>query len=237
MNTVHDQPYGEHTRQKVDVYYPRKPSAIVVIFWHGGSWQRGDKKTYRFIGRSLAKLGYTAVLPNYRLYPEVSWPVFAEDAAHAVAWVRRELKPSKLVVMGHSAGGQIAASVAFDGSYLAAAGVKQPADGFIGLAGAYSFTPAKSLRPVLETSDKAWQTPALVAAKPVPSLLVHGQIDAIIPAGASKRLGKQLRDEGGEADTVIYPHLNHFTILTPFLIGWWTLPSLKRRLAAFVDSR
>jgi acetyl esterase/lipase len=231
-----NEPYGDHPRQAADIYNPRSSgNGTVIIFWHGGSWQRGDKATYAFIGRRLSRLGYTTVVPNYRLYPEVSWPTFAEDAALVVAWVHRELLPKRLVVMGHSAGGQIAAAIAFDPEYLATAGVSGAISGFIGLSGAYTFTPARSLKPVLE-ADKPWQTPQLVTDCPVPSLLVHGLIDVIVPVRASKQLANRLVDAGGRVETAYYRHLNHFTVLIPFVIGWWFLPSLKRKFVDFINS-
>ena len=236
MHIKFDVPYGDHDRLKADIYTPSRPSRTVVIFWHGGSWQRGDKRTYRFIGRALARLGFIAVLPNYRLYPEVAFPVFAEDAAAVVAWVHRELTPVRIVAMGHSAGGQIAASVAYDSVYLEAAGAPGAINGFIGLAGGYSFTPARSLRRVLENGDRPWKSVELISKSPVPSLLMHGQIDAIVPIASSRELASTLRQRGGQVTTAFFPHLNHFTILAPFLLGWWTLPSYKRHIAAFVDS-
>ncbi|MEJ0006612.1 MAG: hypothetical protein WDM77_09705 [Steroidobacteraceae bacterium] len=53
----------------------------VIVFWYGGSWTEGNKDEYRFVGAALASLGYVAVLPNYRLYPQVKFPQFLDDAA------------------------------------------------------------------------------------------------------------------------------------------------------------
>ena len=81
--------YGPEPRQKLDVYVPDAPSAeprTVIVFIHGGSWETGSKDQYRFVGSSLTEKGFIAVLPNYRLNPDVRFPVFVEDAAQAVAW-------------------------------------------------------------------------------------------------------------------------------------------------------
>ena len=53
------------------------------MFWHGGRWTYGDKADYRFVGAALAELGYVAVLPNYRPYPQVKMAGFMDDAARA----------------------------------------------------------------------------------------------------------------------------------------------------------
>ena len=44
--------YGPHERQKLDVYHPEvhKPETPVLVFFYGGSWLRGDRQKYRFIG-------------------------------------------------------------------------------------------------------------------------------------------------------------------------------------------
>jgi acetyl esterase/lipase len=69
-----DLPYGEDPRQRLDVYSPRQATnRPVVIFWYGGSWVKGRKSNYRFVGTTLAERGFVAVLPDYRLYPQVSF--------------------------------------------------------------------------------------------------------------------------------------------------------------------
>ncbi|HUC87003.1 MAG TPA: alpha/beta hydrolase, partial [Candidatus Saccharimonadales bacterium] len=135
-----DVAYGSDLHQKLDVYLPTfKPYDTVILFWHGGTWRRGDKRRYRFIGRTLAAMGYTAVLPNYRLYPAVTFPAFIEDAAAAVQWVEREHHPRRIFLMGHSAGAHIAAVLALDNRYFKALPAPHPRiAGFIGLAGAYN---------------------------------------------------------------------------------------------------
>jgi len=78
--------YGADPQHRLDVYVPNQPSAEprpLVVFWHGGRWSFGDKADYRFVGAALAELGYVAVLPNYRHYPDVKMAGFMDDAARA----------------------------------------------------------------------------------------------------------------------------------------------------------
>lgn len=115
--------YGAEPRQQLDVYEPQMAAKQpVVIFWYGGSWQKGNKSNYRFVGNALAKLGFVAVLPDYRLYPQVKFPLFDEDGAQAVAWVEQHAQefggdPKRIVLMGHSAGGHTAAFLAFNHAF------------------------------------------------------------------------------------------------------------------------
>src|SRR5687768_6290775 len=80
--------YGSLDRQRLDVYLPRDATAKpIIVFWYGGSWERGDKSNYRFVGATLANAGYVAVLPDYRLHPQARFPAFIDDGAAALAWV------------------------------------------------------------------------------------------------------------------------------------------------------
>ena len=116
----------------LDVYAPKKagPAAgyPVVLFIHGGSWTSGDKNFYSFIGRRLAKQGVVGVIISYRLAPKVHVPEQAADCARALAWTVANIKsyggdPARVFVMGHSAGGGLAALLATDDALLARNGL------------------------------------------------------------------------------------------------------------------
>ncbi|TGD81781.1 alpha/beta hydrolase [Hymenobacter wooponensis] len=114
-------------RHRLDVYVPKQKAAAlrpVVVFIHGGSWNSGNKNFYSFIGRRLAKQGVVAVIINYRLAPKVEVPAMADDCARAVAWTTQHIAeyggdPQRLYLMGHSAGGGLAALLTADNQLLA----------------------------------------------------------------------------------------------------------------------
>jgi acetyl esterase/lipase len=58
--------YGNHPRQKLDVYLPEQVSSAtpVVVFFYGGAWTHGDRADYRFVGESLAGAGLAVVVPD-----------------------------------------------------------------------------------------------------------------------------------------------------------------------------
>ncbi|MBT9392010.1 alpha/beta hydrolase [Hymenobacter sp. NST-14] len=109
-------------RHVLDVYAPREKAAAsrpVVVFIHGGSWNSGNKNFYSFIGRRLAKQGVVAVVINYRLAPGVRVPQMADDCARAVLWTQARIgeyggDPQRIFLLGHSAGGGLAALLAAD---------------------------------------------------------------------------------------------------------------------------
>ena len=123
-------PDFDKERHILDVYSPKKaaPNAAgypVVLFIHGGSWTSGNKNIYTFVGRRLAKQGVVAVVINYRLAPPVHVPEQAADCARALAWTVANIKqyggdPARVFVMGHSAGGGLAALLTTDDALLAA---------------------------------------------------------------------------------------------------------------------
>jgi acetyl esterase/lipase len=123
-----DDPY----RHRLDLFLPRGAKDYpVVLLIHGGAWMVGDNRCcglYSSVGEFLASRGIAAVLPNYRLSPEVKHPEHIRDVARAFAWTRAHIaeyggRPEQLFVAGHSAGGHLAALLATDETYLKAEGL------------------------------------------------------------------------------------------------------------------
>ncbi len=141
---------GAHPlKHRLDLYLPAGRDFTTVVFIHGGNWVEGDKSLhvagadlYANIGRFLAAHGYGAAVVNYRLIPDVAWEGQPADVARAVKWVRGQIapyggNPAEIVLMGHSAGAQLAALVAVDPRWLREAGVPPRAiRGVIAVSGA-----------------------------------------------------------------------------------------------------
>ncbi|MCG8595114.1 MAG: alpha/beta hydrolase [Kiloniellales bacterium] len=215
--------YGPEGRHRLDVYRPPagEVSKGTLVFFYGGSWKRGARQSYRFVGEAFAARGYTTVIPDYRLYPEVRFPEFVEDGALAVAWARKNLgggAARRLVLMGHSAGAQIAALLALDPSYLAARGLPADSvDGWVGLAGPYVFEPLKyrGIRPIFEGEVPAERARAINFARRAapPSLLIHGLDDTTVQPRNSDELAARLTELGAEARYLPLENIGHIWIL------------------------
>lgn len=112
-------------RCKLDIYMPQHVAhAPVVVWFHGGGMETGDK----YIPEILKNKGIGVVAVNYRLSPKAKNPAYIEDAAEAVAWVRKRIAqyggdPNLVFVSGHSAGGYLSLMLAMDKRYLAKYGV------------------------------------------------------------------------------------------------------------------
>jgi acetyl esterase/lipase len=238
--------YGADPRQKLDVYLPRHAlNAPVVIFWYGGSWQEGSKSNYRFVGAALAKLGFVAVLPDYRLYPQVGFPLFDEDGARAVAWVEQHIQklggdPKRIVLMGHSAGGHTAAFLAFNHAFLERFGA-QSADivGLVGLSGPYVLVPdSDALRAAFAApfTDKDWQPIRFVDSHAPPALLLHGLSDEEVLPRETIELRDALLRAHVPVEMHLFPHRGHDDTIAPFaLLARWRAPIVKD-VATFVRS-
>jgi len=119
----------EHERQVLDVYAPREAKNLPVVFWiHGGGWQTGDKSSVQLKPQAFVDKGFVFVSTNYRLLPDVEMATIFRDIARSIHWVHDHIAehggdPNRLLVMGHSAGAQLAALISIDDRYLKAEGL------------------------------------------------------------------------------------------------------------------
>lgn len=126
-----DIPYAEPAleRQVLDIYAPAGAKNLPVVFWiHGGGWQAGDKGQVETKPQAFLDKGFVFVSTNYRLLPNVDMDTIVRDVAKAAGWVHRHISeyggdPNRMLVMGHSAGAQLAALICTDDRCLKAEGV------------------------------------------------------------------------------------------------------------------
>jgi arylformamidase len=126
-----DIPYAQPAdqRQVLDVYSPSAAKNFRVVFWiHGGGWQTGDKTSVQIKPQFFMDKGFVFVSTNYRLLPGVDMETIIRDIAKSIRWVHDHIAehggdPNRLLIMGHSAGAQLAALVCIDDRYLKAEGL------------------------------------------------------------------------------------------------------------------
>ena len=193
-----------------------------LIFFHGGSWRDGERKSYGFVGRAFAARGFYVVVTDYRKLPKAHYPDFIKDAARVIADVHKTKRkcadPSQLYLMGHSAGAHIAMLAALDKQWLAAEGLDSKViAGVIGLAGPYDFLPFTSdgAKAALGIWPKPEETqPIHYARGDAPSLLLlHGDTDETVKPGNSTRLAAAIIAKGGQAAAKIYKGVDHSDIV------------------------
>lgn len=219
-------PYGSEARQQLDIYQPRvSRDGVVVVFFYGGGWSRGQRAEYRFVAQTLTQHGGTVVIADYRLYPEVVFPAFIEDAAAAVAWTHRHIAqyggdPKKIYLVGHSAGAHIVSLLALDAQYLAAQGLNTNiVAGVVGLATPTDFaTLGARYRPVfVDQAQLDLAQPVRYARSDAPPMLLqHGADDTVVLPRNSVVLAQRITAAGGQARAIIYPDKSHSGLLLMF---------------------
>ena len=111
---VLDLAYGESPGEKLDVFPAHHPDAPVLVFIHGGYWRSLDKSDHSFIAPAFTTQGACVVIANYDLCPAVTIPDITLQMVRALAWVCRNIAQyggdaKRITVVGHSAGGHLAA--------------------------------------------------------------------------------------------------------------------------------
>lgn len=108
--------YGSHKRQTVGAYRTSGPGTRpVVMILHGGYWaQDSDWSSW---ARKLAARGFVVFDVDYRLNTDAQWPAQRTDALAALRWIHEkaadfQADPEQVVLLGSSAGGQIAVNTA-----------------------------------------------------------------------------------------------------------------------------
>jgi acetyl esterase/lipase len=216
--------YAERSRHRLDICRPSASvAAPVIIFFYGGAWRSGYKELYRYVAKALARRGYVAVVPDYRIFPEVCYPEFLDDGALVVRWVKDNIAqfggdPEKIFLKGHSAGAHIAAMLAIDGRWLDKVGLKPRRDiaGLIGIAGPYDYMPLRdeTLKVIFGGADRPETQPIFhVSPGAPPSLLITGGRDRLVEPGNSTRLAAQLVAAGNSAKVLIYRPVGHYVVI------------------------
>lgn len=212
--------YGPLGRQRLDIYGPAVETGPtpVILFFYGGSWSDGDKGNYGFAGRALASLGYTVIVPDYRLLPEVEYPEFLIDCCDAVAWASTNAwqyggNGSRIGLIGHSAGAYNAMMLAVDPTLLDARGIMPAVKCVAGLSGPYDFFPFDG--PISLRTFGAVREPHLtqpinhVRAGLKPAFLACGGRDTLVLPRNSLALADRLRQTEVPVRVKVYERLGH----------------------------
>jgi arylformamidase len=221
-----DIPYGPdkdtEPLRKLDLYLPRGEKGFPVLFYvHGGSWTRGDKRSFDRQGRLFAKNGIGVVAINYRLSPGVKHPEHIKDVARAFAWTHKNIAryggdPEQLFVSGHSAGGHLVALLATDERYLKAEGLSLKAiRGAIPISGVYVLLPVGRLAEIFgDIGTASDASPGIHAKGKKPPFLIFVADKDITRFGDMARgFCKALTDGKNEAECVTVLDRTHRTIM------------------------
>jgi acetyl esterase/lipase len=239
--------FGSDPRQKMDIYVPKAlyAPAPVLLFFHGGGWQGGRRGDYLAFGQVFAGAGIVTAVADYRLYPQVTYPAFVEDAAAALAFLHAQAcvyggDPARLFVSGHSAGAYNAVMLASEPAFLEAKGGDPDwIAGVIGIAGPYNFLPM-----VQKEYVDMFHGPKNLDTMPVnhvtgprpPMLLVTGTRDRTVSPGNTQSMAARLKSAGSAVKEIHYRGMGHVGILLSLLPGLRGLAPLRRDMLDFIHA-
>lgn len=214
----------------------------VVVLVPGGSWAAADPTGLAPLAEELSSAGALVVSVGYRTANESAYfPVPVQDVACATAFAVDQASgggrdAGEVVIVGHSAGAQLAALVALAPATFTTPECPYPAtepDALIGLAGPYDVTATGGAAANLfgpDRSDPQQWSPGnpltLADQRPeVPVLLMHGTADTLVPSSFTEQFAAALQDGGHEVSVEYVPDADHATIYSapvaaPAIIDW-----------------
>jgi acetyl esterase/lipase len=252
-------PGSSHDKHRLDVFMPPVPRAPVVHFVHGGYWVSGDRKggghgagLYASIGRALVSRGIGCVIQSYRLAPEVGIDGILDDVMAALSWTERHIAehggdPSRIFMMGHSAGGHIAALIAADDSLHEMRGMRrEDVRGCIALSAIWdvedmadtqgtAFGESVTL-PVFGEDRARWRARSPMQhldAETTPMLIAVGERDFPYMIPQAEHAHDKLAAAGHDASHAVIPGNSHMDMVLRF---GDERDNMTDRVAAFVKA-
>jgi acetyl esterase/lipase len=253
----HRESYGPSPVQFGELRLPRGSARVpVVVFLHGGCWRAAyDHAHVAAAAASLADAGYAVWVPEYRRVGEEGggWPGTFDDVASAVDHVRTlaarypTLDTTRVILAGHSAGGQLALWAASRKAGDARSGSTPPLPvaGVVSLAGITDLATYASpggcgsaVVPLMggtpaEVPDRYRAvSPIERVSLGVPVRIVHGAADPTVPLAQSRTFAERVVAAGGRAVVTEVPSAGHFDVVAPQSAAWPAVLDAFRALAA-----
>lgn len=216
---------------KMDLYRPEEPNGAAVMFIHGGGWTSGSKNggSGSEMWPELLGRGYLVASIDYRLAPEDPFPAQMEDVTCAVLYLKRNaaelgIDPQRIGAYGGSAGGHLASLLGTTGGHGYEGGITSPdaeVAAVVDLFGPTDLTvdfdgaSARIITTVFGAVDR--DSKVLVQASPVhnvsaddsPFLIIHGELDELVPIAQGEALYEALVAAGVDAEFVPVKNANH----------------------------
>ncbi len=208
-----DLPYGPRPRNRIDVFRCGERRAPLLVFIHGGYWQRNSKEVFSCMAEGPLAHGFDVALPGYTLAPEASLTQIVREIHAAIAFLRLQgpsigVAAARLVVSGWSAGGHLAASA-----------MSWPEiDAGLSISGIFDLEPIR----LGVLNEKLRLTPeearALSPLRNLPQdagrlVLAYGGGELPELQRQSRAFGHEWRQAGLDGAVTELPGLNHFSIL------------------------
>lgn len=235
-----DLAYGCGPSETLDLFLPPQPGAPVLVYLHGGYWRALDKSDFSFVAPGFTQAGALVAVPNYALCPAVSVEDIVWQTVRAVQWLwsnaaRYGGDPQRIAVVGHSAGGHLAAMLlSCRWKQVAEDLPAQLVGGAMSISGLFDLEPLRHT-PFLQADLRL--TPASVARlSPAFFPRPKGRLHAVVGAAESEEFLRQnqlIRDVWGPTAVPVCETLaghDHFTVLESLVDPAGRLHDLALRL-------
>ena len=238
-------PYGPTLAETLDIVPANRPNAPVFVYIHGGYWRANAARDFSHVALGPHAMGYTTVLVDYALCPTVTLDEIVRQVRSAAAWVIRHIAdhggdPGRIVIGGHSAGGQLGAMLLCT-PWQETYGL--PEDPFVGavlVSGLFDIAPLRYsyLQPAIQLDDGLVlrNSPlGLVRPSRTPLALSWGALEQPAFEAQSSRMHSAWLNAGNAAELLPQADADHFTAIHGFEEPDSALCTAVRRMAE--DSR
>lgn len=212
-------PYGDHPKQRLDLYLPQRPAGPTLVFLHGGGFRAGEPGSVGYHGRPYLEHGAIFVSMGYRLVPDAKFPDCGDDLEAGLSWLQAHLgerggDPERIYVSGHSAGATLGALVAMRPQQL------RPPDlvkGLVAISGMYDYTRRSA---ELTNFDSPRFVPKLtegIERLPDHTIVVAADHDLPSCLPDAEALERAIRERGGSVEMFVEPDADHFQANRSFI--------------------
>jgi acetyl esterase/lipase len=206
-----DIPYGSHERQKWDLFPSAEPSAPVLVFIHGGYWQRGSRDVVSVLAEGIRANGWSAAFPGYRIAPDASLTEIVADIHAALDWLAASGPDhgiaGPIIVAGHSAGGHLTAMALSHPKVTAA----------LAISGVFELGPIRDtyLNEKLRLTDEevATLSPLRLPVVNKPLSITYGTVELAALVEDSRALHARRAAAHAPGALLPIPGANHFDII------------------------
>lgn len=177
-----NQSYGNHPRERLDLFYPKSRPVGLFVFVHGGYWSALGREDMSHMAKGATESGWAVALPSYPLAPEVRIAEIARAVSRAVERASALVPRGPIHLAGHSAGGHLVLRLASE-NFWGRGTVRER------LKKVMAISPLSDLRPLLDTNlndDLQLNQSEAAAESPVLSRPEAG-VEVTVWVGAEER--------------------------------------------------
>jgi arylformamidase len=217
--------YGELAEEQLDIFPSTKPGAKTLVYIHGGYWHKHTRADFYLLAEAFHAYDITVVLVGYPLMPAFPIDRLVQSCRNAVSWVQQHIQayngdPQEVYIVGHSAGGHLAAMTAVADPLLFP--LHTPVRAICAISGLYDLLPVQLsyVNKILQM-DRATalhNSPQLLRPSPgCKILLAVGGNETDEYLAQSRGLFEQWSSPANASELLEIPGLDHFSILTSIL--------------------